>query len=234
MLLGAHLSVDSTIDRTIQRAEKMGLEAVSIFSASPTSHKRQSHKHFSPLNTSLDVTVHAPYTINPASSEKKESAVKILTTEIKTAERLKANRLVIHAGSATDCTPDEAFGNLIETLNALPQGIHVAVENNARKGREICATLESLSELLRYAGKHVGVCIDTCHAYDAGIDITLTEEFIERLEFTIGLERLQILHINGSLKMFGSRKDRHANIRDDDNKIPAASLKGNAGSAGTY
>jgi len=221
MLLGAHLSIQDGIAKTIEWAEELGMTAVSIFTASPKSLNRPNPKDFEKLNTALDVTIHAPYIINPASFAKKYIALKILQNEVEIAEKIGANRVVIHAGSATDGTEEACLSNLIEVINALRNTIPISVENNAGKGNEICSEFSHLALLLKEVRSHVGVCLDTCHAHDAGFNL---DNLIQQFDEIIGLNRLHVLHVNGSLNPEGSKKDRHACISDKNNHISVNTL----------
>jgi deoxyribonuclease-4 len=95
----------------------------------------------------------------------------------------------------------------------------------AGKGHELCSTLGMLSELLGKVGKNVGVCFDTCHAHDAGMDLADLETLVKRIERSIGFDRLHVLHLNGSLNERGKKKDRHSNLLDANNKIPSRVLR---------
>jgi len=222
MLLGTHLSIQDGVTKTIEWAEELGMTAVSIFTASPKSLNRPNPKDFAKLTTAIDVTIHAPYIINPASFAKKYIALKILQNEVEIAEKIGANRVVIHAGSATDGTEEACLFNLIEVINALPNTIPISVENNAGKGNEICSGFSPFALLLKEVRSHVGVCLDTCHAHDAGFNV---DDLIQQFDEIIGLNRLHVLHVNGSLNPKGSKKDRHACIRDKNNHISVSTLR---------
>ena len=226
MILGVHLTLNGTsISDTIVRAERLGLDAAAVCIASPLSlANRPEPDNFMPLNTTLDVSIHAPYVINPASASKKSIAEKILLNEVKAAERLGAKRIVMHPGSATDCLRDEAVSNIREVLAALPDAVDICVETMVGQGNEMCYTLEELARVVEGLPEHIGVCLDTCHLHDAGYDLTNTAEFLSKIESTVGFDRVKIIHVNGSLNERGSRKDRHAALQDKWNLIPVPAI----------
>jgi deoxyribonuclease-4 len=225
MLLGAHLSITGDIARTVERAEKLGLDAVSIFLGSPKSLSRPSPKIFTRLDTTLDVTIHAPYVINPASPSKKDTAIKVLQSEVKAAERLGAKRIVLHPGSAVGCSHEEGLENLIEVIAAIHGSVDTCVETMAGKGRELGATFEDMKYILAAFPHTVGVCLDTCHMHDAGYDIAKVKALLESMDKSFGLSRIKIVHVNGSLNLIGSRKDRHAFLRDPLNKLHSSIIR---------
>lgn len=226
MLLGVHLTLNkTTIHDAVARAEKLGFSAIALFTGSPLALRRPDPKNFTQLDTHLDVTIHAPYNINPASTAIKNDAKKILLNEVKAAERLDAKRIVIHPGSSTDCSRDEAIFNIREVLSELPYIIDICVETMAGKGNEMCDTLEELAAVIEGLPKHIGICLDTCHLHDAGYDLSNTVEFLNNVKDTIGFERVKIIHVNGSLNPRGSKKDRHTYLRDKFNQIPVSAIR---------
>ena len=227
MLIGAHLAMDGkTIEQTIARGEKLGFNAIALCIASPISlNNRPNPNSFAYQNTKLDVTIHAPYIINPASISKKGVAKKVLFNEIMSAERLGAKRIVIHPGSANDCSRDEAISNIREVLCEMPDIVDICVEMMAGKGNEMCGSLEEMALVVRDLPNHIGVCLDTCHLHDAGYDLTNTVEFLNRIQATVGFNRIKIIHVNGSLNKCGSKKDRHAALQDKYNQIPVPAIR---------
>jgi len=142
MKIGGHLSVSGSVNKTFKRAKD------------------------------LEVVVHAPYAINPASERGKAIAMEILANEVEVAERIGASILFIHPGSAVDCSTTQAVKNLTQTILSLPSGLNLALETMAGKGNELGSQLRQLRSVVESIGFHVGVCLDTCHIHDAGYLIT--------------------------------------------------------------
>jgi len=174
-------------------------------------------------NIDLDtVCIHAPYVINLGNSIKLDVwqfGIDFLIKEIKRAHEIGIKIINLHPGAAVGADPDTALDQLVKGLNEVmkvkPAGIKIALETMAGKGTEIGRNFDQLAYVINHVDKNqeLGVCIDTCHLYDAGYDIKndwegVKAEFIEK----IGLEKLFCMHINDSKYGLNSHKDRHANI----------------------
>ena len=165
--------------------------------------------------------VHAPYLINLANTVKKSTyyfGLNLLKTEILRSIAIGAEILVLHPGSAVGGAKDQAIKQLIQGLNEIltaDLNIKIALEIMAGKGSQIGSSFEELQQIIQgvnYPAK-VGICLDTCHAFDAGYNwITNLEAIIEKIEITVGLEKVFVMHINDSKKPFASKSDRHENI----------------------
>jgi deoxyribonuclease-4 len=139
--------------------------------------------------------------------------------------------LILHPGSAVGQTTDEAVKRVTSCINQLTDkdsGVTLCVETMAGRGSEIGRTFEELRLILNGLEKpeRVGICFDTCHVHDAGYDIVNNlDGVMAEFDRIIGLDRIKIYHINGSKNPLGSRKDRHANIGADDDKIGLDALR---------
>ena len=97
--------------------------------------------------------------------------------------------------------------------------IFICLETMAGKGSEIGRSFEELKAIIDRVDKneYLGICFDTCHTHDRGYDIINDfDGVINEFDRIIGLDRLKVLHINGSLNKRGAKKDRHANIGADE------------------
>lgn len=167
--------------------------------------------------------VHAPYIANLASLDpaKWQRSVDFFCSELKRSAELSAGIFVLHPGSAL--TQDrvlslkqvaKAADLLVKYVHENNFGIKIAIETMAGKGSEVGITFQEIAEIINtYPDPDLGVCIDTCHIFDAGYDIKdhQTEVFAE-FKKIIGLDKLFLFHINDSLYGLNSHKDRHANI----------------------
>jgi deoxyribonuclease-4 len=173
-----------------------------------------------------DIVVHAPYIINLASFKPDtfELAVRFLRKEIERTEALGSDYIVLHPGSFTEKDLEYGVNRIADGLNMALSAERkplVCLETMAGKGSEIGRNFEELRLIIDKVElkDKLRVCFDTCHAHDAGYD--LVNDFdgvMRRFDEIIGLERLSVFHLNGSLNERGSRKDRHANIgAGDDN-----------------
>jgi deoxyribonuclease-4 len=176
-------------------------------------------------DTTVATTVsHDSYLINLASPDPalRARSVDSLAAELRRCEALAVGLLVSHPGNFMD---DRASGlarnadGIAEALDRVPGRTVLCLETTAGSGTALGATFEELAELIARlpAGQQarVGVCLDTCHAYSAGYDLVRDYDgVLARLDDTIGLGRLRVLHLNDSKAPFASRKDRHELIAE--------------------
>ena len=162
--------------------------------------------------------VHAPYTLNPCSSDPhmRDLAREMFAEDLRRMEYFPGNLYNFHPGSHTGQGVEVAVGQIAEMLNAVlapEQGTTVLLETMSGKGSEVGSRFEELAEILARVelADQIGVCMDACHLSDAGYDIAEgLDDTLERFDKIVGLRRLRAFHINDSLNPRGSRKDRHA------------------------
>lgn len=165
-----------------------------------------------------NIVVHAPYIINPGSvdEQKRDFAVSFLDEELKRAAALGVRDVVLHPGSYTTADPETGIRNVIATLNRLsiPEGIVIALETMAGSGSQLGRTLEELAMILGGLNDptHFAVCLDTCHMFAAGYDVSDADSLLGQFDHVLGLKLLHVIHLNDSKEPFGSHKDRHANL----------------------
>ena len=159
---------------------------------------------------------HAPYTINPCSKEPRtrEFAVQTMADDLDRLEHLPGNYYNLHPGSHTGQGTETGIRQIAQALNAvlLPeQRTTVLLETMAGKGTELGGQFRELREIMDRVALPVGVCLDTCHVWDAGYDICGDlDGVLTEFDRVIGLDRLRAVHLNDSLNPCGSHKDRHA------------------------
>ncbi|MDD3123320.1 MAG: deoxyribonuclease IV [Candidatus Izemoplasmatales bacterium] len=168
-----------------------------------------------------DIIVHAPYIINLAQSDavKRNFAIDFLVREIKTMDIIGNKYLVVHPGSHMGLGIDLGIELISESLSEIltktkDSEVVIAIETMAGKGNECCYRFEHIKRIMeKINNSRIKVCLDTCHIHDAGYDIINSyEEVLEEFDDLIGIKEIVVLHINDSLNICGSRKDRHANI----------------------
>ena len=167
-----------------------------------------------------DVVIHAPYIINLANSEKKESylfGIEFLKKEIKRASMIGVEKLVLHPGSFVNLDIKTGIKNVIDALNHVitpNQSVKICIETMSGKGSEVGFKLEHIKEIIDnvlYPDK-VMVCLDTCHLNDAGYNMNEFDLFLDEFDKIIGIEKIGCVHINDSKNPIGSKKDRHENV----------------------
>ena len=167
-----------------------------------------------------DVICHAPYIINLANKEKEDSwnfSISFLKNEINRITQMGINYIVVHPGNALKLDRMAALHNISEAINNIIDADTkpmILLETMAGKGSECGINIYELKEILDNINlkDKVGICLDTCHLNDSGIDIAKFSEYLEEFDRTIGLEKVKCVHINDSKNVIGSHKDRHANI----------------------
>ena len=166
------------------------------------------------------ILAHAPYTLNPASDKQqtRDFALMVLAEDLGRMEETPHQMYNMHPGSAVGQSPEAAMAKIAEALNEslLPvQTTTLLLETMSGKGSEIGGTFAQLAAIIEQVdlSDHVGVCLDTCHVWDAGYDIVGDlDGVIDEFDRVLGLDRLRAIHLNDSQNARGSHKDRHARI----------------------
>lgn len=169
--------------------------------------------------------MHSPYLINLGSptAETARRSVAALAHSLDTGARVGARGVVVHTGSAVD--PDQrpaalrrVAESLLPMLEVLPPNApDVLLEPTAGLGGSLCGRVAELAPYLDALGRHprIGVCLDTCHVFAAGHDLSATggvSTLLADLDRAVGLDRLRLVHANDSKDPCGSHRDRHENI----------------------
>ena len=166
------------------------------------------------------VVVHAPYIINLANPDKEKFmfSVRFLQEEIHRCEALGINKLVLHPGSHVGNGVDIGLDSIIKGLDMILENtktnVIILLETMAGKGTELGTDIKQIKYIIdncKYKDK-LGVCLDTCHLNDSGIDLTKFNEYLDLFDKEIGLNRVGCIHINDSKNEINTHKDRHENI----------------------
>ena len=166
------------------------------------------------------IVAHAPYTLNPCAADDRvrEFAYNTFKDDLLRMEFVPGNFYNFHPGSHVKQGAKKGIALTAELLNSvLFDGMHttVLIETMAGKGSEIGCTFEEIRAIIDRVetGDKLGVCLDTCHVFDGGYDIVNDlDRVLGEFDRIIGLDRLKALHLNDSMNMLGSHKDRHAVI----------------------
>ena len=166
------------------------------------------------------ILAHAPYTINccAAKENTRQFAIDTMADDMKRMEYIPGNLYNFHPGSHVGQGIEKGIEMIAEVLNMIitpEQSTTILLETMAGKGTEVGSKFEELAEIINQV-KHkekLGVCLDTCHVYDAGYDIVNNlDGVLGEFDRVIGLDRLKAIHINDSKNPFSSHKDRHEKI----------------------
>lgn len=226
--IGSHVSMSGGLLGAAKEAYSYGANTFMIYTGAPQNTKRspmeklkvKEGQAFMKAYGLDDIVIHAPYIINLASCKEDtyQLARDFLKLEIERTTEMGSNYLVLHPGSFTTETPEYGTQRIIDGLNEViteDTKPFICLETMAGKGSEIGRNFEELKAIIdgvKYSDK-IGVCFDTCHVHDSGYDIINNfDEVIAEFDRIIGLDKLKVFHINGSLNVRGARKDRHANL----------------------
>jgi deoxyribonuclease-4 len=229
--IGAHVSSSGGIDTAIGRAVAIGAESIQIFTQSPrtwrpTNHDPASFERFRERRTEAGiggVLCHALYLCNLAAPDDSiyEKSVAALRNTMGVARAIGADGVVFHVGSHLGSGFERG---LERVLPAMAQVLELAtdetwllMENSAGAGGTIGRSVDELATLFERLDRHprLGVCLDSCHLYVSGVDVTdpaALDGCLDEVDSAIGLDRLRALHVNDSAAPLGSNRDRHANI----------------------
>lgn len=163
---------------------------------------------------------HAPYTLNACSADTKirDFARMVMKEDLQLLELLPGTRYNFHPGSHVQQGAEQGIVMIAELLNEIlqpQQQTMVLLETMAGKGSEVGRNFTELRSIIDQVElrEKLGVCLDTCHVFDGGYDIVNDlEQVLEEFDNIIGIERLLAIHINDSLNILNSHKDRHAKI----------------------
>jgi len=230
---GAHVSSSGGIHTTLDRAEAMGADAVQLFTQSPrmwrpTNHDPANFERFKQRRAELGippggVLAHALYLCNLAAPDDEiyEKSRAAMRNTMEVACAIDADGVVFHVGSHLGAGMDVGIQRMLPALSELLElctdTTWLLLENSAGAGGTIGRSLDELVTLYDAAGRHerLGICVDTCHLYVSGVDVTdpaVVDGLLEDVDARIGLDRLRALHANDAATALGSNRDRHANI----------------------
>jgi deoxyribonuclease-4 len=241
--IGIHTSIAGSYVNALDSAQKLGCNALQIFSASPRMWARGSARipetdaaAFRARRAELGLgplVIHANYLTNLAAQQPmlRTRSIQAFHEELVRGVALRADFLVVHPGSRGESTPHHAISTIIDSVKQaakrVPLGkLRILIENTAGMGTAVGSSLEEVADLVAaLADLNIGACLDTAHLFAAGYDISSEkglEQTIEHVDKTIGLENVPVFHINDSKIALGGRVDRHEHIGEG--KIGAAAF----------
>lgn len=226
--LGCHLSSSKGFLHMGKEAVSIGADTFQFFTRNPRGSRAkeinpkdvEAYLAYAEENGIGTVVAHAPYTLNPCSADEhtREFAEITMADDLKRMEYIPGNLYNFHPGSHVGqgiSRGIELISGMLNRILTPDQNTTVLLETMAGKGSEVGSRFEELAEIISRTEQkeHLGVCLDTCHVYDAGYDIVNhLDEVLEEFDRIIGLERLKAVHVNDSKNPFASHKDRHEKI----------------------
>lgn len=228
LIIGCHESSAKGYLAMAKTATKIGANDFQFFTRNPRGCKAkaidpddvkafQVYAHDHGIN---QILAHAPYTLNFASKKEdvRAFAEQIMADDLMRMEHTPHQMYNFHPGSHTGQGVEKGTAEIIDILNRVirpDQTTTILLETMAGKGTEIGRTFEEIKAIIDgvHLSEHIGVCLDTCHVWDAGYDIKNDlSGVLDHFDDVIGLDRLRAIHLNDSKNPLGAHKDRHEKI----------------------
>jgi deoxyribonuclease-4 len=226
--IGCHLSVSKGYKAMGLDALTIGANTFQFFTRNPRGSKAkaidssdaQNLLELLKENKFAKILAHAPYTLNACSADQRtrEFTIEVIADDLERMEYFPNNYYNFHPGSHVKQGAKVGIEYIINMLNTIlkpEQTTTVLLETMSGKGTEIGRSFEELKQILDgvILSEKMGVCLDTCHIYDAGYDIVNDlDGVINEFDRVIGLDKLYAVHLNDSKNPFESHKDRHETI----------------------
>lgn len=228
LYIGSHISAAKGYEAMGKQALKLGANTFAFFTRNPRGGKAKEIdtadvERFLMLaeeHSFGKVVAHAPYTMNACAAKEdiRSFAKEMMSDDLRRMEYIPGNYYNFHPGSHVGQGSDVGITMIAEMLNEVlipEQTTTVLLETMAGKGSEIGRSFEELQAILERVTlkEKMGVCLDTCHVWDAGYDIVNDlEKVLDTFDQIIGLKHLKAIHMNDSMNPLGSHKDRHEKI----------------------
>jgi deoxyribonuclease IV len=232
LLLGAHMSIAGGVHKAFERGASIGCTTMQVFT------KNSNQWAAKPLNGQdiqyyraaeakariFPLVAHAAYLINlcATNSSTLRKSRRAFEDELRRCEALGIRALIFHPGSHIGAGEEQGMKRIAESINIAhrkTQGFHVfsALETTAGQGTALGYRFEHLKQIIDLVDERnrMAVCLDTCHLFAAGYDISTLqgwEDTITKFDEIVGLDRLVAVHVNDSKNRLGSRVDRHEHI----------------------
>jgi deoxyribonuclease-4 len=230
VLIGAHVSTAGGLDRALERGTDLGCESIQIFNQSPRMWRptRYSEDDFAAFREAREaspieaVVIHAVYLINCATkdAELRKKSLTSLAHALRIGDGIGAAGVVLHPGAQKG----EPLGaSMKRAAKVIAAALHdsehcpLLLEQTAGHKGLLGRDFDQTAELIELAGggERLGLCLDSCHLFVQGFDITDAEHLstvLDEADAKVGLERLRCVHVNDAAAPLGSCRDRHANI----------------------
>jgi len=232
--IGSHVSFGKEqLLTSTKEAVSYGANTFMFYTGAPTNTVRKEieQKYIDEANKLMqengidvnDVVCHAPYIVNlgNASDEDKYNfSINFIRNELKRCDAMGITKMVLHPGNATGgLSKQEGLDNIVNAINIILDGTSkckILLETMAGKGTECGNSKEEIAYMINNINKkdQIGICLDTCHLSDSGVDVKNIDTYLDELEKLVDLSYIGCVHVNDSKNEMGAKKDRHANLGD--------------------
>lgn len=226
--IGCHLSSTKGFLAMGETAVSIGANTFQFFTRNPRGGNAkplnlqdiEAYRVYAQEHNIRTILAHAPYTLNACAGKEdlRDFAFRTMQDDLRRLAYLPDAMYNFHPGSHVGQGEEIGIALIAELLNRILEEAFtttILLETMAGKGSEIGRNFEELRKILDKVEKssRMGVCLDTCHVYDAGYDIVENlDGVLQEFDQIIGLERLKAIHLNDSMNPIASHKDRHAKI----------------------
>jgi deoxyribonuclease-4 len=232
LLLGAHMSIAGGVATAVERGQRIGCATMQMFVKNNNQWKGKpltdedvsTYKKLLQESRIDPVVVHDTYLINLCAVDEEilKKSREALKDELDRCEALGVQYLNFHPGAHMGAGEEEGIKRIAESLNLIHQrtkgyGVRSVIEATAGQGTAIGYRFEHLRKIIDLVEERdrMAVCVDTCHVFAAGYDLSTErgyEETFREFDAVVGLDRLVAFHVNDSKRELGSRVDRHEHI----------------------
>ena len=226
--IGCHLSASKGYLHMGEEAVSIGANTFAFFTRNPRGGSAKAidpedvkaFLEYAKAHSFATLVAHAPYTLNACSdkAQTREFALNTMRDDLMRMEYTPNQYYNFHPGSHVGQGVEVGIDLIVKQLNAVltkDMTTTVLLETMAGKGSEIGRSFEELKTIIDGVelDEKLGVCLDTCHVYDAGYDIVNDlDGVLNEFDAVLGLDRLKAIHMNDSKNSFESHKDRHEKI----------------------
>ncbi len=229
--VGVHTSIAGGISKAADRAASLNCSTMQIFSHNPRQWKHSAFdegeaKRFKILREKYNihpVFVHVSYLINLATCSESmlSKSIDLLCYELRNADMIGAEYVVLHTGSARGRDERDArkraVSALLRAFKSVRSTSALVLENTAGEKGDITSSIKALGEIIDncQSDRIAGICVDTCHAFSAGYDlrgVEGVEGLLTEIKDYAGFDKLKLIHLNDSKRPLGSGIDRHEHI----------------------
>jgi deoxyribonuclease IV len=230
MLIGAHVSSSGGLDKAVERGAERGCESIQIFNQSPRMWRptKYGEEDFAACRAAMDessvdaVVIHAVYLINCATkdAELRKKSLASLVHALRIGDGIRSAGVVLHPGAQKGEPHGPSMKRAAKVIRAAveeTESCPLLLEQTAGHQGLLGRDFDETAELIELAGggERLGLCLDSCHLFVQGYDITDETHLsavLDEADEKVGLERLRCVHVNDAAVPLGSCRDRHANI----------------------
>lgn len=231
-LLGAHMSIAGGYHNAAIEADTAGCDVVQLFTKNNSQWRAKAITAAEAAQFQAELAArkirhpisHASYLINLASPvpELREKSIEAMVVELQRADQLGIPYVIVHPGARLEATEEDGIALVAESMNEVHRRTkktksQITLELTAGQGSCLGHSLQHLADMVHQTKRpdKIAICVDTCHAFAAGIDLRDRKAYLafwREFDELLGLDRLKAVHLNDSKRELGSRVDRHEHI----------------------